>query len=251
MPRARFAAEQAVKLDESLPEAHLSLALVLTSYDWNSQAAEREFRRTIELKPQDAAAHMYFGIYWIYRARLDQAFAELTLARDLDPLTPIYSSWLAYLSYLNRRYDEAADQYKKILEMDPTFATARYTLGLIYVQQQKYPEAYDEFAKAKAYDPESFYPEAILGQAYGMAGRKGEARKILAELTSRSKREYVDPACIALIYAGLGDNDQAFAWLDKAFEAKSEEILTLKVNPRYDALRSDPRLAALIARAGF
>ena len=251
MAKARFAAEQALKIDETVAVAHLSLALVLTSYDWNWQAAEKEFLRAIDLNPKDAAAHMYYGVYLIYRANLDKAVAEMTLARDVDPVTPIYSGWLAYLSYLGRRHDEAAVQYKKILEMDPTFATAHYTLGLVYMQQQKYPEAFDELAKAKADDPGSAYIDAILGQAYGMAGRHGEARRVLAELKSRSEREYVDPSCIALIYAGLGDNDQAFVWLDKAFEARSEEILALKVEPRYDSLRSDPRLAALIARAGL
>lgn len=251
MRSARAAAQRALKLDDTLAEAHMALALVLANYDWNWPEAETAYRRAIELNPSSSPAHRYYAYLLMARGRLDEASVEMTRARDLDPLTPINGAWLAYFSYLGRRYDDAVDQYKRIIDIDPTFVVAHYTLGLVYEKQARFSEALDELEKARALDRESPFILANLGQVYALEGKNKDARKILEELKSRSAHEHVDPALIALVYSGLGDHDQAFAWLEKAFNVRSEEILVLGLDPKWDGLRADPRLAALIARAGL
>jgi len=251
MPNVKAAAERALALDETLAEAHTSLGQFEAQYKWNWKEAEKEYKRALELNPNSSSTHLYYGYYLGEQGRLDDAIAQITRARELDPLTPYTSSTLAFYYYLARRPDEALAQLQKLIDMDPNFAVGHYTLGLAYEQKGMYEQALAAFNQARLLDPENPYPLALLGHLYAVSGKRGEAQKIIDELKARSKQRHVDPMFMARIYAGLGEKDLAFEWLEKAYQVRSEEILILKVTPHFDNLHSDPRFAALLRRVGL
>lgn len=252
MPKAKAAALRALSLDEMLAEAHHALALVLSQYEWNWQEAEKEYRRAIELSPSLAPAHQHYGFFLaIQGGRLHEGLAELTRARELDPLTPLVSTNLAWLHYVDRNYDTAIAQLEKIIEIDKTFVPAHYTLGLAYEQKAMFTEALAQFGEALVLAPDEPYTLSCMGQLYAVMGRTDEARRVLEELKAPKKSRYVDPFYFGAIHAGLGEEDQAFSWFEKALEAKSEAMLWVGVDPRFERLRSDPRFARLLERAGL
>ena len=247
MPKVKAAAMKALELDDSLAEAHVSLGLANAQYDWDWPAAEREYKRAIELNPGYAPAHRCYAWYLVEQRRLDEAVAELTRARELDPLTPVISTNLAWVHYLARRYDEAIAQFRKIIEVNPNFAMAHYSLGLAYEQKAMFAEAIAEFQKALLMDQENPNLLAFLGHAYAVSGKRDKARKILDDLKQQSKQTHVDPFVVGVIYVALGEKDEAFKSFEKAYQERSEELLTLKVDPRLDTLRSDPRFTTLLS----
>jgi TolB-like protein/Flp pilus assembly protein TadD len=248
IPKARAAALQALKLDETLAEAHTALALVKAQYDWNWAEAEKEYRRAIELNPSYAPAHQYYGYCLAEQERLDEAIAEMTRAHELDPLTPWISTNLAWFYYLARRYEESAAQYLKIIEADPGYANAHYSLGLVYAQKKMFEQAIAETEKARQLDPDKPNILAQLGHIYSVSGKKAEAQRVLDELLEKEKSGYVNPVYVATVYTGLGEKDQTFAWLEKAYQDRSEELLFLKVDPAFNDLHSDPRFVGLLRR---
>ncbi len=249
MPKARAAVTRALEIDDTLAEAHNSLAMVFIR-DWDWLAAEREWTRALQLNPNHATAHHWYGSFLSNRGRADEAIAEVKRAQELDPLSLPISADLAWVLYYARRYDQAVDQAHRTLAMDPTFARAHMVQGLVYLQQGRNAEAIAEFQAARELE-DSQQMIAQLGYAYAVSGRTSDAQKALNDLNELSKRHYVDPYWIALIYVGLGDKDRAFEWLGRAYEEPSSWLTSLKVEPQWDSVRSDPRFAALLKKVGL
>jgi TolB-like protein/DNA-binding winged helix-turn-helix (wHTH) protein/Tfp pilus assembly protein PilF len=246
-PKARAAAEKALKLDPQLSEAYSTLGLVSLYHDWDWPAAERAFRRAIQLKPDNAEAHNRYALALAWFERFDEALDEIRRAADLNPLLPRMKVNASQILYHARRYDEAIEEARKGLTLDSNFFQAHQQLGWVFVQTRAYDSAIAEFRKAMDLGASS-QVEADLAHAYAVSGQTAEARKILGELIERSTHAYISPFDIAVVYAGLGDHEQAFAWLEKAYDEQARPMLGLKVNPRLDPLRSDPRFIALVRR---
>jgi TolB-like protein/Flp pilus assembly protein TadD len=253
MPLAKSAAMKALQLDDTLVEAHTSLARVLFVYDWDWPAAEKEFKRAIELNPRYAPAHQWYGGYLSATGRFREADAEKKRALELEPLSLIINFEVALASYFSRNYDQAIDQFQKTLELDANFPPPHTFLAAAYEQKSMFEEAIAAFQRAITVTQrrDKGLAMAGLGHVYAVSGRKTEARKILAELQRLSEHSYVPATDVALVYAGLGEKDKAFAWLDKAYEEHSFALSNLKVEPRLDSLRSDPRFADLLRRIGL
>jgi len=252
MPKAKEAATHALAIDPALGEAHASLAYEVFFYDWNWQVCEREFKRAIELNPNSADTHHWYSHYLMAHHRIDESLAESKRALELSPIDLIINIHLGW-HYLNvRQYDQALEQLNRVVEMDRNFAQTYTWLGLVYEQQKKYAEAIAAFQKAIALFPGgSATAKAQLGHAFAVSGNKTEALKIIAELADTGKRTYVSPYQVAAIYAGLGDKDQTFAWLQKAYEERSDWLVNLTNDQRFDDLRSDTRFADLVRRVGL
>jgi TolB-like protein/Flp pilus assembly protein TadD len=261
MPKAKAAAIRALHLDDSLAEAHTSLARVLAVYDWNWIEAEHEFKRAIELNPNYAVAHQWYGGYLESMNRLEEATAEEKRALELDPLAPIQSFSLGLGFYYAHNYDKAIEYYQKTLELDPNFPPAYSQLPAAYEQKRMYDQAIAGFQKGIALKSggEWYFSLGGLGHVYAVSGRTNEARATLNQLkriseqksNNDSEYEYERMDRIALIYAGLGDKDQAFAWLEKAYEERAFNLAWLNVDPRWDNLRPDPRFTDLLKRIGL
>jgi TolB-like protein/DNA-binding winged helix-turn-helix (wHTH) protein/Flp pilus assembly protein TadD len=251
MPRAKAAAIRALELDETLAEAHASLGRVFAVYDWDWTSAEKEYKRAIELNPRYAVAHQWYGGYLAVMGRSNEAIAERKLALELEPLNLIINFELGSAFYYTRDYDRAIEQFQKTLELDQNFTPAHDFLPVTYEQKGMYNEAIAEFKKVVALKVRSESSKASLGHVYAVTGKKSEARALLDELKQDSAQEYVPGTSVALIYAGLGEKDQAFAWLDKGYEERAFQMQWLKIEPRWDSLRSDPRFQDLLQRMGF
>ena len=253
MPLAKAAAMKALQLDDTLVEAHTTLARVLFVYDWDWPAAEKEFKRAIELNPRYAPAHQWYGGYLSATGRFREADAEKKRALELEPLSLVINFEVGLSSYFFRNYDQAIDQFQKTLELDANFPPPYTFLAASYEQKGMFEEAITAFHKAITIiqGPEKARAMAGLANVYAVSGRKNEAHKILAELQKFSEHGYVPATDTALIYAGLGDKDKTFAWLDKAYEEHSFALSNLNVEPRFDPLRSDPRFADLLRRIGL
>jgi len=252
-PRAKKAAERAVGIDDSLAEAHTALAYVKFYYDWDWAGADAEFKRAINLNPNYATAHQWYGEYLGQMGHFDDALAERHKALRLDPLSPIITSEQGF-SYLEapmeaRRYDKAIEEFRKAAELYPDFSPAHDFLAFALGLNGFYDEAIAECQKAisldNANDGNDFTLLAII---YARSGRRMEAQKLLAEMSSNSKNRYYAPAHIAAVYAALGDKDRAFQWLEKAYQQKDWAIVQIKIDPVFDSLRSDPRFSDLLKR---
>ncbi|MEP6920512.1 MAG: protein kinase [bacterium] len=250
MPKAKHAAMKAIAIDDTLAEGHAALAIALTAYDWDWPNAENEFRRAIELSPDYPTAHANYGWYLSLMARTEEAIAESKRATELDPLSTDYNHNLGLALYRGRRPDQAVAQFRKTLELDPNDWITRTNLGWALISQGKFTEAITELQRARQID-DNHYVLAGLGQAYALSGNRSGALKAIEQMKEWSKRRYVSPHSIALVYAGLGEKDLAFEWLEKAIEARSEHMGWLRVDPRMDPLRSDPRFTALVRRIGL
>ena len=250
-PKAREAAEKALELDESLAEAHSALAVVKFSYDWEFTAAEREFRRALEINPNYSDAHKMNSYYLTAMGRFDDALKEMTRAQELDPLNLEKIAGSGEVLYHQRRYDQAIEQYGKALEMDPNSGFVHWALGRTLLAQGKYDEAVAELKKSIPLSGESPDEPAELARAYALSGRRDEARKILEELKSLSARKQVAPSVVAAIYGALGDKAQAFELFERAFKERDVILVLLNVEPMFDPLRSEPRFAELASRVGL
>ena len=250
-PEAKAAAEKALSIDERLAEAHTSLAYAKWKYDWDWEGAERDFKRAIELNPGYALARQFYASFLATVGRPAEAIEEAQRTQKLEPLSAIINADLAWNYYLARQPDQAIEQLRRTLELDPNFFPAYRYLGLAYEEKGMYAEAIAELHKAVKLSDGSPQMKATLAHAYAMAGRTAEARKILAELQEAARGRYVSPYDIATIHAALGERDQAFAFLDQAYEERSGWMSYLKVNPIFDGLHSDPRFAELLRRIGL
>jgi serine/threonine-protein kinase len=251
MPRAKAAAMKALDLDDTLAHAHAPLAYASLLYDWDWSAAEREFRRAIELNPGYATARQWYSIFLSVIGRHDEAFAEAERALNLDPLSLIINAGLGLRYYYARQYDRAMRQLRKTLEMDPNFAIAHEYLGRTYQQMDKYGEAIEEYQKGEMLSGGSPLFVAGLASACALAGEISRALKLLDELNELSKKRYVSPYLLAIGYLTLGDKDQAFQWLEKAHQERDGWLSFLKVEPKHDSLRSDPRFQTMLRNMNF
>jgi TolB-like protein/Flp pilus assembly protein TadD len=250
-PEAKKAAAKALQLEPTLAEAHASMAYVMNYYDWDRSGAEQEFKRALELNPSDAAAHHAYGRFLVSMGRVDEARAELNRAQELDPLSSGIQSNVGMVIYFARQYEDALQQLQKVLEVDPKFPVPYWGIGMCYEQLKKYPEALAQFQKGIELSGRGANGIASLAHAYGLAGQRAEAQKILVELTDRSKTKFVSPYQFAVIYLGLGQNERAFAALEEAYRERSTLLGYLKMDPRFDPLRSDPRFQSLLSRIHF
>ncbi len=250
-PKARTAAERALEIDERLAEAHASLGYTKLFYDWDWSGAQAEFKRAVELNPNYANTHMWYALYFAALGRFDEAIGEIRRAKELDPTSLVIIQGVGRHLYLARRYDEAIEQIRQSLELDPRFPRARMRLGDAYVQKRMFPEAIAELREALALSGGSPNVMGALGRAYALSGQRDEAMKVLDDLRVLSERRYVSPFAIALVYTGLGEKDQAFAWLRKSAEERSGLLFLSAVLPELDSLRSDPRFAELLRQIGL
>jgi TolB-like protein/DNA-binding winged helix-turn-helix (wHTH) protein/Tfp pilus assembly protein PilF len=247
-PKAKAAALKALELDDTLAEAQTSLATVRFNYDWDWLGASRGFQRSIELNPSYATAYQRYSLYLMAMGRTKESLAQMTRARELDPLSISMNFSLGWRLYMARKYDQAIEQLQNTLEMDPNFALPRMVLGQAYEQKHAYPQALAELQKAVSISHDSPQMLGALGHAYGASGNRSEAEKVLAQLMEQSKRQYVSPFYVAIVYVGLPENDKALDWLEKAYQDRSNAIVFGKVDPQLDPLRSTPRFQALLHR---
>jgi serine/threonine-protein kinase len=246
MTRAERAAKDALDLDETLPEAHTSLATVNLKYHWNWQEAEAHFKRALELKPDYAPAHYGYSNLLIITGRQNEAVVQSEIARDLDPFSPATALGVCKALYFARRFGQATNCFDKMVHDHPKFSAGKYSRGLMYLQQAKYPEAIAIFEEL--YRQDRRLAGAALGYTYGTAGRFTEARQVLAEMQVLSKPTNLPPQELALIYLGLGEMDNAFRLLEQSAEQHFAPFATLPVDPLFEKLRSDPRFIDIIRR---
>jgi eukaryotic-like serine/threonine-protein kinase len=249
IPKAKQAAMMAFRLDDTLAEGHVSLGRIKAYYDWDWSGAELEFKRAVELDPNSSIAHREYGCYLAAVGRSDQAIAEAKQGRDLDPLSQQANFYVAWTLISAHRHDEAIEQSRQVLE---TFPVGHFWIGMAYLGKSRYEEAIAEFEKTLSRSRDHITAKASLGYAYGMSGKRAQAEKVLADLEELFKQRKGSPYNIAMIYAGLGKKDQAFAWLEQAYLDHSRPLATgLKVSPTWDKLRSDARFADLLRRMGL
>ena len=259
MAQARTAATKALKLDDSLAEAHASMGNILHNYDWNWAAAEGEYKRAIELNPNYAMAHHLYAHLLIETGRKEESLAEARRALELDPYSPFVNNGLARQYYLSRDYEKASAQCLIGLQLSPEYFPARIQLALAYEQTGKLPQAISELEQAAGLmagnggPPNSTQPpldipvvHALLGHAYAVSGRTTDARRELSKLQAAATKRYIPPSYFALVWMGLGDNKQALTWLDRGYKDRSEHMLYLGLEPLVDPLRADPQFVSLL-----
>jgi serine/threonine-protein kinase len=251
VPRAKEAATIALRIDDEIALAHVALAWVKADYDWDWSGAEREFKRAIELSPNDGTVHQRYGASLLAFGRLDEYLAETQRARELEPTSLIINSLVGRAFYYSRRYDQAINELRKTLDMDPNFVSALWYIGWAYEQKSMYTEAIAALQNAARLSGGDPVILGSLGHAYAASGRRSEALHTLAELKDLAKQRYVAPFDVAVIYVGLGDKNQTFEWLQKALEDRSHWVIWLKCDPRFDSIRSDPRYGEVMRRMGL
>jgi serine/threonine protein kinase/tetratricopeptide (TPR) repeat protein len=258
MPLAKAAAQKSVDIDPLLAEGYTSRAFVKLAYDWDWLGAEADFRKALDLNPKYPTAHQWYASYLVQMGKFDRAREEIEQAQQLDPLSPIISSNAGLYSYFEHRYDDAITQYRRTLEIDPSFWVAHHYLGLAYAKKGSHEEAISQLRGllgspgegplkegAVEKDPEV---AASLGFVYATAGRGGDAEAILERLKTLSERRYVSGLYLAIIYAGLKDRDRALEYLNLAYESRHPGLVLIRVDPIFDDLRSDDRFKQLVKR---
>jgi len=248
---ARTAANKAIELDPDLAEAHAARGYELAYGEWDWVGAEREYRRALELNPSGADAHHAYSRLLAATGRLPEAVEHARQAFDLDPMDLTARANVGIIQYFGRDYPGAQAQLEATLGLDPEFSTAHWGLGLVYEQLGRFDEAFREFERAMAIGGRGTNTLASLGHAYAVAGRQKEARAVLAEILPRAQSGRTTSYQIAVVYAGLGERDEAFRWLEKAFEQRSTLLSYLRMDPRMEGLRGDPRYRTLITRMRF
>jgi TolB-like protein/Flp pilus assembly protein TadD/predicted Ser/Thr protein kinase len=252
-PKAREAAIKALELDQGLAEAHNALATVKRDYDWDWPGAEREYKRAIELNPSYATAHQWYSELLAALGRKQELIAEMNRAQQLDPLSPVINTEKGImLLWATGRTDLALEQLQKTREMDPNFPHVHWHLGMLHLRDGELAEAAAEFQMAETLSPKATMYKGGLGHVYARAGRTTEARRLLEELNELSKRRYVSGLDLASIYTGLGEKENAFASLEKAYQQREPRLIFwLNHHPEFEALRSDPRMKDLQRRIGL
>ncbi len=247
--KAEAAAHKALEIDSALGEAHISLAFCLDGFDWDWDRAGREFNQGIELSPGYATGHQWYAWHLAALGRNNEAIAELKKAESLDPLSLIISADLAEAFLVAHRYDDSIKQSRRVVEMDPFFALGHYELGQAYVQTQRFGDAIKELQKAIELSHGNPTYLANLAYSFARSGDKAGAAKILRDLINQSPHTFSNAPQIAFVYVGLGDHDQAMAWLEKAYNERFNPGILLR--PGFDPLRSDSRFQKLVRRIGL
>jgi TolB-like protein/Tfp pilus assembly protein PilF len=250
-PKGKAAALKALELDDFLAEPHATLGVVKRDFEWDWSGAGNEFQRAIELNPGCVEAYHWRSTLLSMLGRHGEALNEKTRALAMDPLSVVIRTDFARMFYFFRDYDQSLDQYRAALEMDPDFGSAHLGLAQVYEQKGLFEHAIEELKTGMRLSNDSPFALAKLGHGYAMAGRKAEAHAVLDQLKELSSRRYVSPYDLAMVHLGLQENDDAFAWLQKAFEQRSLWLGYLKVEPQMDPLRSDQRFQDLLLRVGL
>jgi TolB-like protein/DNA-binding winged helix-turn-helix (wHTH) protein/Flp pilus assembly protein TadD len=251
MPEAKAAALKALEIDGTLAEAHASLAMIHLLYDWDLAACDREFRRALELDPNYTPAHHWYSHCLLPLGRKEESLAESKRALELEPVNLVVGTHLAWHYLYARQSDQAIEQFRKTLELDPAFPQTQRYAAWGYLQKGMHSEAIAALRAALNSVGRNPQIEGELGHVLAVAGRRDEALAMLEGLSHLSETRYVSPYSVALIHAGLGDRDQALAWLDKAYAERSDYMVYLTLEPMLDGLRSDHRFTALVARVGL
>jgi serine/threonine-protein kinase len=249
-PKEREAAQYALKLDNSLAEAHLVLADVLNSYDWNIEGANREFRKAISLNPNYAEAHHWYAMALANQGLFDEAISEIKRAQQLDPLSLRISQNVGYIFYQSRQYDKAINQTQKTIDIDSTFPYGHSNLGDCYYMKKQYDIAYDAYQTEVRVTGDSTNI-FLLACVDAVTGRKKEAMVLRAKLKDISIRTFVPTSYFVFIEIYLGNKNKAFVLLQKAIEEKDPYMIGLKSEPKFDPIRSDPRFANLLKEVHF
>jgi len=250
LPKARAAADRALQIDDSLAEAHTSSAYIYQKL-WRWAEAEEEYKRAISLNPNYPTAHHWFTIYFRTKGQIDDAMREIKRAQELDPLSLVISDNVAFVYLLKNDLNSAIEQCQRVIELDPGFPYAHDVLGAAYLKQRRYEEATAEFQKAVELSGRESQILSDLGYCYAVTGRRAEALAILKELEEKYARRESSGQFLAGVYTGLGDKDQAFAWLEKDFAQRSGQLPTIAWRLHFEDLRSDPRYADLVRRMGL
>jgi tetratricopeptide (TPR) repeat protein len=248
---AKQASSQALELDNSLAEAHVSLAAAKAWYDWDWAGAEQEYKRAIELNPGYATAYQWYALDLAAMGRMDEALPMIQRAAELDPLSLIINLNVARVLYFARQYDQAIAQSLKTLDMYPDFPLALRRLGQAYTQKKSYPQAIDAFRRGLVLNENDTETAAVLAHTYAVSGEPEEAEKILAQLKDVSREIYVSPYSIARVYTGLGNNEEALDWLEETYRQRHGILTYLKVEPVFDPLRDEPRFKELLDKMGL
>jgi len=249
--QARAAAEKAISLDPSLAEAHASLAYVHFYFEWNWAAAEAEFRKAIELNPNYATAHDYYSYFLLAMRRYDEARHEIDRALQLDPLSLPINTDVAFQMFYRGRYDDAIVQLKKALEMNPKYPLGHLWLGRCYQMKGMYDDSLREYKATDEALPNWAVTIAGIGNLQAIAGKHEDALHTIERLDSLAKNKYVTPYGYALVYAGMKDKDKAFRYLNRAYDDRSNWLVWLRFDPRWEPIHSDPRFADLVRRIGY
>ncbi len=242
---------RALELDGGVAEAHTSLARAYENYDWNWPAAEKEYRAAVERNPGYATGHDWYATYLSAQGRHEEALAEANKAHELDPFSLTINTTLGMALAEAGREDLGIERLRETVEMDANFSYVHFQLGRAYLRKRAFAEAIAEFQRAAALSPTMPRYASALAHAYGRAGRSAEALRILAELEQGSRGSNPSFSDIAIVQSGLGQNDQAFASLEKAVEHREWRLVRMKVEPMFDPLRTDPRFADLLSRIGL
>ena len=249
--RAETAAIKALEIDDTLAEAHTSLAAIQHRSKWDWANAEKEFKRAIQLNPSYATAYQFYALYLASMRRQEEAIITVKRALELDPLSLTINVAVGRHLYWARQYDQAIEQLRKALELDPHFAVAHFRLGQAYVQKGMNEEAVAEFTAARNFSGNGPLYLAGLAHAYAVSGKTRKAHELLDELKDLGKSHYVSPYDMAIIYLGLGKKDQTLAWLEKAYEEREGSLVYLNVEQTFDPIRSEPRFKDLLYRIGL
>jgi TolB-like protein/Tfp pilus assembly protein PilF len=247
-PLGREAALTALQLDDTLSEAHVSLAAIIADHYWDWAEAERHYKRAIELAPNDVTALRYYSFHLGYTGRADEGMPIAERAASLDPVSPNVQMNVGVMLNFAGRFDDAVIRLEQAIELDPDFSFAYAMLGLSYLGKGMPDRAVTILAKARSLAGSRPNVIALHAHALARAGRRGEALKALADLHAMTRPRSASPFLVALVYVGLGDKDRAFEWLDKAVQAREWQLPLLKADPAFAVLRSDPRFPALLAR---
>jgi len=251
MSQARAAALRALELDENLAEAHTALALIVQNHDWDWQTSEKEYRRAIELNPNYATAHHWYAEHLMWLGRFDEALSESERARQLDPLSLIIATDHGAILYYSRQYDRAIEQLRLVLRKDPTFGRAAGIITSAYVEKGMFAQALSDAETLRRLYGEGPAYWMTLTYIYGRAGQLERARHQLEKLEKLSRNGQVDPVSMTWAHLGMGNKEEALADLEKAYSGHFGVMTTLKVEPSFDPLRSDPRFQDLLRRVGL
>jgi DNA-binding winged helix-turn-helix (wHTH) protein/TolB-like protein len=252
LPQARAAAQRAIEIDDKLADAHAELGFIIFWHDWDWDESEKQLRQALELDPHNANAHLFYAHLLSNTGRHEEALAEAKRARELDPLNLLTCSLEGQFLVHAGRTDEALTRLQETLEMEPNYFLARMYASSAYIDKGKYSEAVNEAHKAKgASGGIGTHSAAFLGYALAKSGREAEARYVLEGLLKSSAERYVSPYNVALVYNGLGKGDEALAWLERACAQRLPPMVFLKVEPKWNNLRPDPRFQDLLRRVGL
>jgi serine/threonine-protein kinase len=249
MPKAKAAVRRAIELDETVAEAHATLGVILALFDWDWNGAQREMMRSIELNASSPSSRDVFAFYYLRPVgRIEEAISETQQALALDPLSILFRVHLAFLFYVERKYDHSIAQFRKVLEMNPKYYLANAMMGIVYTASGHYDVALACYGKAREADPDSKFVDSLEATTLAFANKRQEAEDMLGEILRRAAKSYISPVSIAYIYTALGEKDHAFENLDRAVFDRDPNVLGLKTNPVFDSLRTDYRYRALLQK---